>query len=222
MKLYEIKQEEKVTITATNSEGISLHYKTKTVFCINDMLFVEPVRQDEAVLDFSGKDLTISLTYAQKDGIVLEWKKCAIKNVRYQKVLYTILYSTAEGKKVNRRDTYRQFLAYEGILHFDKSRRERKVTVRDISVMGVGIIMEEEHELKDMGLLYLEFRDEELDLPLQLCAKPVRKESLNETQIMYGCRIVQSDINMGRYIALKQKNEACRVHGTNFKYGKSF
>ena len=83
--------------------------------------------------------------------------------------------------------------------------------------MGVGIIMEEEHEVADLGLLNLEFRDEEFDLPIQLYAKPVRKEKLDENQIAYGCRIVQSDMHIGRYIAAKQKSEACRVHGTDFK-----
>ena len=222
MKLYEIEPQKTVTITAKNPEEVSVNYKTKTVFGMNEMLFAEPVKQEEAVLDFSGKKLSISITYAKEDGTVLEWKKCAVKNVRYQKVRYMVLYSAEDGKKVNRRDAYRHFLAYDGVLHFGKNRKERKVTVRDISVMGVGIIMEEEHEVQDLGLLNLEFHDEEFNMPLQLYAKPVRKEKLDENRTTYGCRIVQSDANIGRYIAAKQKSEACRVHGTNFDYGKFF
>lgn len=222
MKLYEIQPEKAITITAKNAEGVAVNCKTRTVFAANEMLFAEPIRQEEAVLDFSGKKLYVSLTYAQEDGTVLEWKRCAVKNVRYQNVLYMVLYSAEDGKKINRREAYRHFLAYDGILRFGKNLKERKVTVRDMSVMGVGIIMDEDHEVKDLGLLNLEFRDEEFNMSLQLYANPVRKEKFDENRMIYGCRIVQSDSNIGRYLAAKQKSESCRVHGTNFEYGKFF
>ena len=217
MKLFQIEPEKIVTVTVKNPKGTVINYKTKAVFGKNDMLFLEPVRQGEKILDFSGESLAISVTYAQEDGTVLEWKKCAVKNVRYQKVPYMVLYCAVDAVTVNRRETYRHFLGYGGELQYGKNRKARKITVRDISVMGVGIIMEEEHEVADLGLLNLEFRDEEFDLPIQLYAKPVRKEKLDENQIAYGCRIVESDMHIGRYIAAKQKSEACRVPGTDFK-----
>ena len=222
MKLCQIEQGKAVTINAKNQKGLSLSYKTKTVFDFNEMLFVEPVKKKKAILDFSGKDVSISVTYVMEDGTVLEWKRCAVRNISYQKEIYTVLYAAEDGKKVNRRNTYRQFLSYDGMPHFGKNRKELEVKVRDISVMGVGIIMEEEHDMKELGLINLEYQDEEFDMPIRVYASPVRMEKLDESRTAYGCRIVQSDTNLGRYIAAKQKSEACRVHGTYFDISKFF
>lgn len=197
MKLCQIEQGKAVTINAKNQKGLSLSYKTKTVFDFNEMLFVEPVKKKKAILDFSGKDVSISVTYVMEDGTVLEWKRCAVRNISYQKEIYTVL-------------------------HFGKNRKELEVKVRDISVMGVGIIMEEEHDMKELGLINLEYQDEEFDMPIRVYASPVRMEKLDESRTAYGCRIVQSDTNLGRYIAAKQKSEACRVHGTYFDISKFF
>lgn len=222
MKLCQVEQGKEVTIVAKNQKGLSVSYKTKVAFEINGMLFVEPVRKKEAILDFSGKGIFLSVTYVAEDGMVLEWKNSAARNVSYQKEIYTVLYAAEDGKKVNRRNTYRQFLAYEGKLQFGKNRKELEVKVRDISVMGIGIIMEEEHDMGELGILNLEYQDEEFNMPIHVYASPVRMEKLDETRTAYGCRIVQSDTNLGRYIAAKQKSEACRVHGTYFDSSKFF
>ena len=216
MKLYEIEKEKIITITAKNEKGASLSFKTETAFSVNELLFVQPVRKGDSVLDFSRKEVQVSVTYASDEGTVTEWAGCAVKNVTYQQALYTVMYAAEEGKAINRRNNYRQFLYYDGVMQLGKNRRELEVKVRDISVMGVGIIMEEEHELKDMGVINLEFQDQEFDIPIQVYADPVRKEKLDDKRTAYGCRIVQSETNLGRYLAAKQKSEACRVHGTYF------
>ena len=216
MKLYEIEKGKTITITAKNEKGASLSFKTDTAFCIKELLFVQPVRKGESVLDFSRKEIQVSATYASEEGNVTEWVGCAVKNVTYQQELYTVMYAAEDGRAINRRNTYRQFLYYDGVMQTGKNRKELEVKVRDISVLGIGFIMEEEHELEELGIINLEFQDEEFDIPIQVYADPVRKEKLDDNRTAYGCRIVQSETNLGRYIAAKQKSEACRVHGTYF------
>ena len=126
MKLFQIEPEKIVTVTVKNPKGTVINYKTKAVFGKNDMLFLEPVRQGDKILDFSGESLAISVTYAQEDGTVLEWKKCAVKNVRYQKVSYMVLYCAVDAVTVNRRETYRHFLGYGGNFSMERIvKRER-------------------------------------------------------------------------------------------------
>ena len=57
MKLFQIEPEKIVTVTVKNPKGTVINYKTKAVFGKNDMLFLEPVRQGDKILDFSGESL---------------------------------------------------------------------------------------------------------------------------------------------------------------------
>ena len=75
---------------------------------------------------------------------------------------------------------------------------------------GISFVSVTKYEKKDVGLFHLSYIDEEFNIPVQLSGEVVRVEELEDTRILYGCRIVETSLNVGSYIAHKQKKEAER------------
>lgn len=210
MKLYEIKDGEPITITVKNEADAELEYCAQVLFCKQQILFIEPIMVNQQMVSFKGENLRISITYVPKDDMPMQWKGCTIKDIVYEGKRYHILYCVHEGKHVNRRQTYRQYVGYKGVLQLGPNRKTIDVTLKDISVTGISFISVTQYEKKDIGLFHLSYVDEELKVPIQVTGDVVRIEELEDTRMLYGCRIVESNINVGSYIARKQKKEAER------------
>lgn len=211
MKLYEIKDGEYITITAKNSEtDASLEYMAPILFCKQEILFIEPIRSNHTIINFEVPDIQIQITYVSSDGMPLEWRGCTIKQFVYEEKVYQIIYCANEGKHINRRKTYRQYLGYIGTLRIQKDYEKVGVTVKDISVTGISFVSVKELSMEDIGRFRLEYTDEEFGLLVQVTGEPIRMEQLADTRFIYGCRLIETNMNVGKYIARKQKKEAER------------
>lgn len=210
MKLQEIKEGEPIVITVKNEAEAEIEYRAQILFCKQDILFIEPIRVDDRLVNFKGENLRIMITYVPRDEMPVQWKGCTIRDIIYDGKRYHILYCVHEGKHVNRRETYRQYVGYNGILQLGPNRKTIDVTVKDISVTGISFVSVTKYEKKDVGLFHLSYIDEEFNIPVQLSGEVVRVEELEDTRILYGCRIVETSLNVGSYIAHKQKKEAER------------
>lgn len=210
MKLQEIKEGEPIVITVKNEAEAEIEYRAQVLFCKQDILFIEPIRVDDRLVNFKGENLCIMITYVPRDEMPVQWKGCTIRDIIYDGKRYHILYCVHEGKHVNRRETYRQYVGYNGILQLGPNRKTIDVTVKDISVTGISFVSVTKYEKKDVGLFHLSYIDEEFNIPVQLSGEVVRVEELEDTRILYGCRIVETSLNVGSYIAHKQKKEAKR------------
>lgn len=210
MKLQEIKEGEPIVITVKNEAEAEIEYRAQVLFCKQDILFIEPIRVDDRLVNFKGENLCIMITYVPRDEMPVQWKGCTIRDIIYNGKRYHILYCVHEGKHVNRRETFRQYVGYNGILQLGPNRKTIDVTVKDISVTGISFVSVTKYEKKDVGLFHLSYIDEEFNIPVQLSGEVVRVEELEDTRILYGCRIVETSLNVGSYIAHKQKKEAER------------
>ncbi len=210
MKLQEIKEGEPIVITVKNEAEAEIEYRAQVLFCKQDILFIEPIRVDDRLVNFKGENLCIMITYVPRDEMPVQWKGCTIRDIIYDGKRYHILYCVHEGKHVNRRETFRQYVGYNGILQLGPNRKTIDVTVKDISVTGISFVSVTKYEKKDVGLFHLSYIDEEFNIPVQLSGEVVRVEELEDTRILYGCRIVETSLNVGSYIAHKQKKEAER------------
>ncbi|MCF2642744.1 MAG: PilZ domain-containing protein [Roseburia sp.] len=210
MKLYEIPDSEYITITVKNEENASLEYRVPVLFCKQEILFVEPIRKNGKMLNFEVPGIQIAITYVPSDGMPLEWRGCTINPFVYEEKPYHIIYCTHEGKHINRRKTYRQYLGYIGTLRIALDHKTVGVTVKDISVTGVSFISVTEFSKSDIGMFQLNYLDEELEMQVQVSGEVVRIEQLKDTRFIYGCRLIESNMNIGKYIARKQKKAAER------------
>lgn len=59
-------------------------------------------------------------------------------------------------------------------------------------------------------MFQLNYLDEELEMQVQVSGEVVRIEQLKDTRFIYGCRLIESNMNIGKYIARKQKKAAER------------
>lgn len=210
MKLQEIKDGEPIVITVKNEADAEVEYRTQVQFCKQDILFIEPIRVNDRLVSFKGGNLRIMVTYVPKDEMPVEWKGCTVKDIVYGGKRYHLLYCVHEGKHINRRSTYRQYVGYNAILQLGPNRKTIDVTIKDISVTGISFVSVKHYEKKDIGLFHLSYVDEEFGITVQLSGEVVRIEELPDTRTLYGCRIVETSLNVGSYIAHKQKKEAER------------
>lgn len=210
MKLYEIPDNEYITITVKNEKNASLEYRMPVLFCKQEILFVEPICENDKMLDFEVPNIQIVITYVPDDGMPFEWKGCTIKPFVYEGKSYHIIYCAHEGKHINRRNTYRQYLGYIGTLRITLDRKTVGVTVKDISVTGLSFISVTEFSKSDIGIFQLSYLDEELGMQVQVSGEVIRMEQLKDTRFIYGCRLIEANMNIGKYIAKKQKKAAER------------
>ena len=210
MKLQEIKEGEPIVITVKNKEDAEIEYRAQVLFCKQDILFIDPIRVNDRLVSFKGENLRIMVTYVPKDEMPVLWKGCTVKDIVYGGKRYHILYCVHEGKHINRRETYRQYVGYNAILQLGPNRKTIDVTVKDISVTGISFVSVQKYEKKDIGLFHLNYTDEEFGIPVQVSGEDERIEELPDTRTLYGCSIVETSLNIGSYIAHKQKKEAKR------------
>lgn len=210
MKLYEIEDGEYITITVKNKANASLEYRVPILFCKQEILFIEPIRENDVIVSFEADNIQIQITYVPEDGMPIEWKGCTIKQFVYEEKTYQIIYCAHDGKHINRRNTYRQYLGYVGTLRFENERKVVGVTLKDISVTGISFVSVTEFPKEDIGVFQLNYIDEELELYVQVSGEVIRVEQLPDTRFIYGCRLRETNMNIGKYIAKKQKKEAQR------------
>ena len=114
-----------------------IEYRAQVLFCKQDILFIDPIRVNDRLVSFKGENLRIMVTYVPKDEMPVLWKGCTVKDIVYDGKRYHILYCVHEGKHINRRETYRQYVGYNAILQLGPNRKTIDVTVKDISVTGI-------------------------------------------------------------------------------------
>jgi len=212
MKLYEIPENGKVTITVSGQNTTLIEYSAIVQFQKQQILFFEPIMQEDKIVDFDDKEIRIVVTYVPQDEMPVVWNGCTLKFIILGGEAYHILYSANEGKHINRRNTYRQFVGENGVLQLGPNKKAVDVIVRDVSVTGLSFVAYSEYDMEEFGLFHLQYLDKELSLNVQISGHVVRMEKTEDERFVYGCKIVESNFNLGKYISYKQIKEAERRH----------
>lgn len=99
------------------------------------------------------------------------------------------------------------------MLSIDSTRANRSVVVKDISATGVSFVGMPDMNYLTMGPFHLTFEDKTSRLKVQLTGTAVRQEPVDETKVIVGCTVKQANLDLGTYVASKQKQEIARRHG---------
>lgn len=165
------------------------------------------------IINFSGDKVHISVIYME-DGIKpLIWEGCRMQTVQAGKEKYHAIVCKRDGMKWNRRQAYRQYLGLDGTLSIDSTRANHSVVVKDISATGVSFVGVPDMNYLSMGPFHLTFEDKASRLKVQLTGTAVRQEPVDETKVIVGCTVKQANLDLGTYVASKQKQEIARRHG---------
>lgn len=209
MKLYDVGENERIQIIAKNQRG-SIEYVSTVSICKQNLLFVEPIVCGNQIVNFDTGKVINSVVYTGEDGKPLIWEGCVVKNMVYKNKKYHVLYSDKEGRKLNRRDTYRQFIGAKGLLQNDQTRETKEVIVKDISLSGISFVSDKELQLSDMQFFHLNFEDKDCRVKVQLSGKLVREENVDEVRKVFGGVIKKCNMDLNSYIATKQKFEIAK------------
>lgn len=212
MKLYELQDDSRVDIVVSKEGTNPIEYSANVLFQKQHILFLEPIKIDDKIIDFDDKELRINITYVPKDEMPFIWYGCTLKFIMFENVPYHILYCANEGKHINRRNTYRQFVGENAVLQLAANKKAIDVIVRDVSVTGLSFVTFSEYEISDFGLFHLQYVDHEINLNLQISGHVVRKIEGEHGKFIFGCMIAESNFNLGKYISFKQTKEAERRH----------
>lgn len=210
MKLYEIGENEQIQIIAKN-EKASWEYVTKVVMNQKNILFIEPIMHNGLVVNFQVDQVQTDVIYVNEDGKPLVWEKCLMKSVTYNGEKYHIIYSDKDGRRLNRRETFRQYIGIKGILQIDSTRAMKDVTVKDISETGVAFVSDNMSlHMEDIGNFHLNFQDKDCRLSVQIEGTVVREVDVEENRRVFGATIRKANVDMNEYVAMKQKREIAK------------
>lgn len=210
MKLYEIGENEQIQIIAKNEEA-SWEYTTKIVMNQKNILFIEPIMHNGMVVNFQVGQVQTDVVHTGEDGKPLVWEKCLMKSVTYGGEKYHVIYSDKDGKKLNRRDTFRQYVGTSGILQIDSTRAMKSVTIKDISETGVGFVSDDMSlHMEDIGEFHLSFQDKDLRVSVKIEGTVVREVDVEETRRVFGAKIRECNVDLIEYVAMKQKREIAK------------
>lgn len=209
MKLYEIEQGERIQLMA-RLERTSVEYDVTVAFCTQGILCADPVYIEGKILNFTGDQVRISIVYAGNGEQPLVWEGCGIQTIQTKQGKYYAIISQKDGKNWNRRQNFRQYIGIPGLLTIDSTREKRDVMVKDISVGGVSFVENTTAEGSDIGSFHLQFDDRTNKMNVQLAGHVVREEEVEEGKKVFGCIVTRSNVELGSYIAMKQKQELAK------------
>lgn len=210
MKLYEIGENEQIQIVAKN-EKASWEYVTQIVMNQKNILFIEPIMHNGLVVNFQVDQVQTDVIYVNEDGKPLVWEKCLMKSVTYNGAKYHIIYSDKDGRRLNRRETFRQYIGIKGILQIDSTRAMKDVTVKDLSETGVAFVSDNMSlHMEDIGNFHLNFQDKDCRLSVQIEGTVVREVDVEENRRVFGATIRKANVDLSEYVAMKQKREIAK------------
>lgn len=207
MKLYEIAVGEPIQITVTVGKSTYEHM-TIIELCKGGVIFVEPIRYEGKILNFTGDQVEISIMYISNGEKPIIWKGCVIQYVETRTLKYHALICKKDGIPWNRRGAYRQYIGMPGTLMIESTRERRDVIVKNISTTGLSFVINTtDIGVEDIGDFRLEFEDNDNHLKIGIDARAVREEEVDEERKVFGASLKKSNIEMNTYIMLKQKQD---------------
>ena len=170
---------------------------------------VEPILIDGKVVSLSQAAGIVYFlhAYLQEEEQLYEWKNV----VPYMATLkngdkYLVLICSEKGKAVNRREHFRIWIGLDGKVRFGISKDAIEVVIKDISSSGIGIIVPREHaDVKIGSLANVYFYDGDMESEFQVSSIIVRKEDIDETRVLLGCRFSGENQAIAKYIQRKER-----------------
>lgn len=210
MKIGDLEENQKLHIEVI-AKGGRLEYEVETLFSEGGATFIEPIRYKNQIVDFMRADMIINVIYPRDREKPIEWRGCLIKVVEYKGKYYHAVVCKNVGVEINRRGCLRIFVGESGSAMIGESRRNLKVTVKDVSASGFSFLCEQGVDAKTGEAVSLSFEDHIRHNRFNVEGKIVRKVEADEGRILYGCRMDAEHKAIEEYIAQRQREQAQHV-----------
>lgn len=126
-----------------------------------------------------------------------------------------ILRAPKEGRKFNRRDNFRVWLGQYCHIAFRGAKAQHDAMVKDISNTGVGLIVRKEYEVSIGDIVEIQFNIEKYNEQKEdyqftlhtLKGEIVRIVDQNEKINLVGCKIIEGQEAVEKFVAVKQREK---------------
>lgn len=199
MLITELERETSVTIDIMQGTD-KLTFETKVFSAISNGVLLESLKYGNRVLNVSFKGLVIFMT-ANLEPLPVQFAQIELETVQYKGEVYHLARATQEGQVVNRRENFRVYIGEDGMAQIDEHEKDREVLVKDVSISGFAIVAKDDLEADD-AKVRLSYKDKESRIILQ--GQVVRKELIDESKILYGCKLEKTPDGLARYLNQKQ------------------
>jgi hypothetical protein len=152
-------------------------------------VIVDAIREQDLLINFNADGVTNSLVWILNDKPQI-WSGVAIRNVKlpvYGSV--HLIVSKKEAVSYNRRQNFRVFMGVEGTVKKTETDEPKSVTVKDISESGIAFLIKAENEYQKGDILHISFIAGANATNFNLAIVVIRKESLPDGRLLYGCRL---------------------------------
>ena len=205
--IMELQNDDNVTVIIKTISQ-KLEFTSSVIDKDEDNVYIKPVYVDRKILNLESPKVTIDTVWQKENGSPVIWHNCDIKIVRpEQKSSRYVIIPAEAGFTYNRRRHYRIPVRLHGETKLDGYPKVRDIIVRDVSISGCCIELDEDIENYKNLSLHLTFNDEHLNYHFDLTANILRKEKKGTNKFYYGCQFEKPYMQIGHYLNLKQQEE---------------
>lgn len=210
MKLDELQENEKIHIEVTLQNG-KLEYEVEVLLVEQGIVFIEPIRYNNQIINFMKPDINITVIYARNEKKPIEWRGCVMKSLEYKGNKYHAIACKNVGIEVNRRSSVRIFVGENGIAHMSGPLGAIQVTVKDVSASGFSYTASTGKGAATGESVKLVFEDHIHYNKFELYGTLVRIVEIDESRVQFGCALTKPDSKLEEYIALRQRSQARHI-----------
>ena len=166
-------------------------------------IYANPIRIDGKILSFNSEGhLMVNLIYLREEKNPIVWKGVGITTVQNNgKNVYKIV-ASGEGFEMNRRESFLFFIGLGAVFQIGYNKKAVNVILKDISENGFSFVEIEDIDAENLPVR-LVFND--MKTGISLIGNIVRKVTVGEKKIIYGCTLTSCNIDVARYINEKQR-----------------
>lgn len=201
MLTSEIKEGNKISVIVNK-----LEFDSEIQIIGDEYILAQLITVDGKIVDFPS-EMKVDMVYFDDNNNLYLWENISVSPVKLRdgNKYHKIDIPETEGKRYNRRGSYRLFIGKEmGIELKEGAMRTRKKTlIRDISATGFAFIINEDY---NVGLRVTLFFDMGNGKRIDIAAKIVRKQYMERTESnLYGCRFLVPSDEIRRMVNREQQ-----------------
>lgn len=210
MKITELPIGSRVIVRS--SMGIDfLDFETEIMMSSREenAVYLQPIKEENRPLDFSsGRIVNTVSVVSEDDDKAYVYRDLTIEYVQDEKnedLRFHRICSKEDVEPVNRRKYFRMYLGEDGVMQVGPHRYPIDVVVKDISVSGIAVVCSADAVLDLGSRARITFTDNEVGQDFHIRGSVVRKNEVDPTTIVLGCKFPYESDAIGKYIAMKQR-----------------
>ena len=202
MHITEIPENTQITIIASIDKNY-IEFTTRMIEVKDAGILVEAIKTED------GKPISLVSDKIQLDVSYVEdekkppfmWRNIKSQYVKIGKTTYHLLFQTADGKRENRRGAFRLFVGEHAHLNLLSRPGNIPVILKDISTTGFAFVYHEDLQTNKYCSVSCVIDNSTLVLSGMI----VRKQGMENGNIIYGCQMEKFSKELDKFIAKKQR-----------------